>query len=257
MKIRPSLAIAFAVFVGYVVAWIGTARLIGGSDLEYGEAFKNLDDTRPLVYGLIAGASFGIIVTTAFGWWKEVLGERRTVTGWFKFIPLIMFVAIAATTDWGNFGDIDGSLLAWSAAAGILVGFSEELTFRGLEVVNGRKANMTEARVYLISTVLFGAIHVPNFVLGADIGPAIGQAFVAATTGSLFYIARRTTGTILVPMILHGLWDFTLFAASDDFAFGNARIVVSLGLFVAFVATRKHFFGTGAEPEVDAEPATA
>ncbi|MGI9646877.1 MAG: CPBP family intramembrane glutamic endopeptidase [Ilumatobacteraceae bacterium] len=257
MKVRPSLAVALAVFVGYVVVWIGTARLIGGSDLEYAEAFKNLDDTRPLVYGLIAGALFGIIVTTAFGWWKEVLGERRTVTGWFRFIPLIVFLAIAATTDWGNFGNIDGSLLAWSAAAGILVGFSEELTFRGLEVVNGRKAKMTEAKVCLVSTVLFGAIHVPNFVLGADIGPSIGQAFLAATTGLLFYISRRTTGTILVPMILHGLWDFTLFTTGDDFSFGNARIVVSLALCIAFLATRKHFFGTEVEPEVAAEPATA
>lgn len=253
MNIRPSLKLAIAIFVGYVIAWIGVARVAGGSDLQYGEAFKNLDDTRPLVYGLIGGAVFGVVVASVLGWWKDILREERRASGWFKFIPLILLVAVLITTDWGNYGNIEGSLLAWTVAAAVLVGFSEELTFRGLEVVNLRKASMSEARVCAISSVLFGLIHVPNFILGADVGPSIVQALLATATGSLFYVVRRTTGTILVPMALHGVWDFTLFSSGEDFNLSGLRIVISLVVFIAFIATHRRFF----DAEQPAEHAVA
>jgi membrane protease YdiL (CAAX protease family) len=88
---------------------------------------------------------------------------------------------------------------------------------------------------------------VPNAFLGAPLGEAIFQVLLAAFTGgTLFYLLRRATGSIVVAMVAHGLWDFTLFTAADDYGGGAVRVVVAALLAIAFFATREYAFG---EPE--------
>ena len=64
---------------------------------------------------------------------------------------------------------------------------------------------------FLISA-LFGMSHLINIARGANRAATIGQVFTAFLAGTVFYILRRTTGSLVWAMLLHGLWDFSVFA---------------------------------------------
>ena len=88
------------------------------------------------------------------------------------------------------------------------VGFTEELMFRGIGVVAFRRMGLTEARVALDSSVVFGAVHLSNaLATGAS---AIVQAIAVSLTGYFLYLTRRWAGVIWVAMIVHGSQDFLI-----------------------------------------------
>ncbi|HEX5924919.1 MAG TPA: CPBP family intramembrane glutamic endopeptidase [Baekduia sp.] len=100
---------------------------------------------------------------------------------------------------------------------------------------------MTEGRVALWSSLVFGLVHVSNAI---GQGPqAFAQAAIVSTSGYFFYLGRRAGGTILLPMLAHGLWDFSIFSSlvgSDVKAYiGMAVIILAqLGLIVVLVRRR-------------------
>ena len=75
-------------------------------------------------------------------------------------------------------------------------------------------------------------------------GPgAFGQAFVTALMGYGFYLVLRVSGVILVPILVHALWDFGLSSANigpDAAVYGAAGItsVVTVALAVILVVRR-------------------
>ena len=50
------------------------------------------------------------------------------------------------------------------------------------------------------------------------------QVFFAFLAGTVFYILRRVTGSLWWAMLLHGLWDFSVFAAGVGTASDIAAI---------------------------------
>ena len=44
------------------------------------------------------------------------------------------------------------------------------------------------------------------------IGPTVTQVLLAFGAGTIFYIIRRVTGSLIWAMVRHGLWDFSTFA---------------------------------------------
>lgn len=245
MKTKPSMPLVVGLWLGYIVVWIGTAAVLQPDGADFEDAFSDLANSRYLVYGLVAGVIYGAVVATVFGWWRGIFADdRKTIapaTGWHRFVPAIVFVLILATTDYPGLADLDTELLGWIIAAGVLVGISEELMFRGNTIVALRGIPVPEERVWLVSSVLFALIHVPNFVLGAPPAGAIVNAVIAFFGGTVFYVMRRTSGSILIAMLGHGLWDFTLFSA-DNNVYGGIRTPVYLILAIAIIATRRNLF---------------
>jgi membrane protease YdiL (CAAX protease family) len=90
------------------------------------------------------------------------------------------------------------------------VGFGEEMITRGSMIV-GLRSRFGETRVWLISTLLFSALHVPNVFFGLPPVSLIFQLLLTFIMGSGFYVIRRVSGTLILPMVLHGLWDSSLF----------------------------------------------
>lgn len=121
------------------------------------------------------------------------------------FMALAALITIA-TTDRSQ----TTSAMVWLILVGsVLVGFCEELATRGI-LVTGFRAAWTEPRVWLVSTLLFALMHLPNWVFGA--GPAAAaQVVLAFLSGSMLYLTRRLTGSLVPAMLLHGLWDFSTF----------------------------------------------
>lgn len=56
----------------------------------------------------------------------------------------------------------------------------------------------------------FGLIHGLNFFNGQDIVTTIQQVIFAALAGGVYYTIFRKSGFLVVPMIIHWLWDFSL-----------------------------------------------
>jgi uncharacterized protein len=72
-----------------------------------------------------------------------------------------------------------------------------------------------EVLVWLVTSFAFGIMHMINGLLGQPLVPTIQQAAQAFVFGTTFYILRRTTGTLIWAMVLHGLWDFSVFATGN------------------------------------------
>jgi hypothetical protein len=55
-------------------------------------------------------------------------------------------------------------------------------------------------------------MHLVNVLAGLPVVTTAEQAVNAFLFGTALYILRRTTGSLLWCMALHGFWDFSLFA---------------------------------------------
>lgn len=225
MRVTPRPWIGLAVWAGYVIV-IVTVTLLSG--VPFPEIGTSADSTwRGAVMDLAAGGAGLAIVATALGWWRPALFEQhRSHHKWPIFVPMIMLVAVIinfANTDWSQF---DASFLFSLISLGVLVGFSEELMARGL-VLTAFRARLHEGWVWFLTSLLFGLMHLANAFLGSPLDTSISQAMMAFASGTAFYILRRVTGSLIWAMLLHGLWDVSLFAS------GHAPLGPPLGSILA------------------------
>lgn len=73
--------------------------------------------------------------------------------------------------DWGT---VQAGLLLVVIASGVLVGFAEEMLFRGVFLRSLRTNGRTEAVAALWTAIAFGLFHLPNLLVGS--GPTqLGQ----------------------------------------------------------------------------------
>ena len=246
MRVKPSVPIGIAIAVVYMAVFGGLFALSG---VDYDAVADSPENVRnAIVIPLAVAAVLLVIVTSVFGWWRPVLRERRRAGGWLIAVPIVIFLALLAGLDYANLADLDTELLLWIGVAVALVGFCEELVYRGLLVVSFR-STLAEPMVWLWSSVAFGLLHSINFLLGQDLGPTIQQVIVTFIIGSAFYISRRATGMLVVPMILHLMWDYSSFTQSEGHTLGALPQTIGVILVIAaLTAGRKHLFGTSEDP---------
>jgi membrane protease YdiL (CAAX protease family) len=95
-----------------------------------------------------------------------------------------------------------------------MVGFSEELAFRGVLWGAARKALPFWAGFLLVSAV-FGSVHVLNAVLTGELAAAGVQALNAFMSGAAYLAIRIRTRSIIPIMVIHATWDFVVFLAGS------------------------------------------
>jgi membrane protease YdiL (CAAX protease family) len=122
----------------------------------------------------------------------------------------------------------------------ILVGFTEELTTRGL-LLTALRSRLSEVWVWFLTSALFALMHLMNALSGQAILPTLQQVGAAFLGGTIFYILRRTTGSLIWAMVLHGLWDFSTFAVAHgapgpSAGFGSILYLIAGVLALASVA---------------------
>lgn len=210
MRVTPRLWIGLAIYVGYVLVIYVVSKLSGVAYTDIGTSAEFT--WRGAVLDLAVGAILLAITTWLLGWWKPALFERkRSHHKWPIFVPALMLILAVVNlfnTDWSQF---DPSFLLSLLALGLAVGFCEELMSRGL-LLTAFRSRLPEVWVWLLTSLLFGGMHLINAALGAPLTGTLGQVVIAAMTGTSFYIVRRVTGSLIWAMALHGIWDISAFS---------------------------------------------
>jgi uncharacterized protein len=233
IRIRPRVWIGVAVYLGYIVVVFAVQSISGIRYPDLGLSGANLFLGAGL--SLMVGAVLLAITTSLLGWWRPALFDRhRSRHRWPIIAPAIMVVALVlnlASTDWASY---DVAFLGASVVL-ILVGFTEELTTRGL-LLTALRSRLSEVWVWLLTSALFGLMHLINIAAGQDVGTTLQQVGLAFGGGTIFYILRRVTGSLIWAMALHGLWDFSTFAVGHGTPGPAAALGGIIAVLVAFAS---------------------
>lgn len=163
-------------------------------------------------------------------------------------MPVIFLVGIVLGIDYPQLADNGLGFTLALLLATQLVGWGEEGLFRGIGVTVPRDHGLTERRVALWSSVVFGAVHLSNAV-GRGAG-AIPQAVIVSFAGYFFYLVRRVSRGNVLNSVIHGLFDFALLSVSaiavdqEPYAGMAAPILVYPIVLVLVLVRRRHI-----EPE--------
>lgn len=247
-RVRPRVWIGLAVYLAYTALVFVIQLASGVPYTDFGDSGSNLFFGAGL--SLIIGAVFLAITTTLLGWWRPVLFDRKRSVRWPIIAPAIMVVAALlnlGATDWQSY---DGTFLAASIVL-LLVGFTEEVTTRGI-LLTGFRSRLSEGWVWFLTSLLFALMHLTNAFSGQPLLPTVQQVLFAFFAGTVFYIARRTTGSLVWAMVVHGLWDFSVFAVTHGTPNGIAVLasfLQSAAFLVAAVSVA--FVIRGAQERVD------
>ena len=236
MRIHPTPRLAVLIGLGYVVMFIGLSWALGGSMADLGSAAA----VRPFVLALAIGALVLTMLATWLGWWPAVLHDEHRLGGIVRAAPVVWVVVIGIALVLGQAWTLPGDRLAWTIALAILVGFAEEVAYRGLVLV-GLRATMTEGRAFLVMTLLFAVLHTPNMLLGAPPAGALVQTVLAFLGGTGLYLIRRTTGSIIPAILLHSAWDLAAFTSTNP-ATGLVQLLGNGVVFVIFLVALRRVF---------------
>lgn len=235
-RVAPSPWVAAVVVVVYVVAVFGLQLSTG---IEYAEWTSTVDNgIRAALIPLAVGAAV-VLGFAVWSRWDMLWRDPRTLelTTAMKVALWFFVLAIVAKLVATSWADVELPLLMVILGIGVLVGFAEEMLFRGIVLRSLRTGGRDEARAALWTAVAFGLFHAPNLL----VAPATqaGQVVVAALTGVSLYVFRRYRGMIVVAMVAHGTWDVASFLAGvGDSVIGDVVNVALLpvGVIIGIVA---------------------
>ena len=238
MRVTPRPLLGLVALLVYLVIIVVIQGTSGIPYTELSASAANLwrDPILSIAVASVAVAA----LATWWGWWKPALFERTRARRWTIVAPafvLVLALFNLVFTKWSNIG-VD--FVVAGLVVGVLVGFGEEFTTRGLLLV-GLRARIREVFVWLFTCLAFGLIHGVNILLGAPVASTLQQIVLAAAQGSAFYALRRVTGSLIWAMTLHGLWDFSVFMIGTS---GGANPLGILTLVSAVVSVIFGFLAT-------------
>ncbi|HQR70152.1 MAG TPA: CPBP family intramembrane metalloprotease [Burkholderiaceae bacterium] len=190
---------------------------------------------RPLIESVTHGISWNLVmavallaVVTVVMRWRDLkfvapapMGSLRVL--WFPALYLLFFASLPAVI-----GLPPARTLLFVIMNTMLVGLSEEWMFRGV-LFQGLRSRLALWPAILLTSALFGAVHVMNVVTTGQLGEAVVQAVAAFMSGMVMIALLIRTGSIWVPIVYHALWDFGTFVVSVGSAASGPPIDVTQG----------------------------
>jgi len=207
----PMLACVMVVYLSILQG--GTLLLTKNQHYSYAE-FPTIESIiRSVMIPVGLSVVFVSVVILWLGWWKRIFNESNRLSIWAWIVPILMVLSIIVVTNYPVLAEVSPLMVISLLASVILVGIGEELMFRGVVLETMRQVDRaTELKAALWTALIFGGVHISNiFTEGAT---ALLQAVIVSVSGLFFYVAYRVSGTLLVPIVLHAAWDFSLFSGN-------------------------------------------
>ncbi len=244
----PTRSLPYGWFAVIVIAYLAVIKGVGYIAGQVWDPNDGLYTTRDVIVQmwvpLGAAFVFTYAVVTALRWWDPVLRERNRVQRWVWAVPIIFAVCIAAAIDYGDLADKNIGYILALLVATQFVGWGEEGMFRGIGITTLRSHGLTEGRVALWSSIIFGAVHISNALTG-EISRALPQAIAVSFAGYFFYLIRRVSGGNALNSVIHGLFDFSIITGTmividqDPYAGSAAAIAAYLVVGVLLIVRRR------------------
>ena len=245
-----------------IVSWVIYIAIILGigffTDVDYDKLGESTTSLFQAVVLPVAIASIAMaLMATWLGWWKPALRDRQAAKHKWPIIATVCVVAIAAiNTINAPFGDLGAQWILYAAAGTLLVGFGEEMANRGLLLV-GFRGRLGEGWVWLLTSVMFGIMHAGNALNGQSIGDTMQQVGFTMVAGTIYYITRRVTGTLIWAMLVHAFWDFGSIAFAQSSADAPAIVFILNLLSYLAALVGVYFVIKGAKEKLGASEGSA
>jgi membrane protease YdiL (CAAX protease family) len=168
-----------------------------------------------LVYCLSVASIFLLAAVAYTGWWREVgLQPDGTTSNFMVLIaPGLAVIVIWVVAFRRRLPE--GTTLLLAGVNTLLVGFSEEVMFRGI-LFHATETFFGYAWAVAITAAVFGLMHALNGLITGKPVRAVEQAFLTILFGFWIGAVRLYLSTIYPLIIIHWLWDFGLFAAAPS-----------------------------------------
>ncbi len=246
-RLKPSVRSALILVVLYAAAVVAVAA---SSSTNYNDWFDSAHNTWRTPVPMLYVGWVAILGFLAYAKWGMTVfrDTQRLPMPRVLWIPVIvMVVGIVLRFIGEPWGDVSGSFFLAVLLVGIGVGFAEETVFRGVLLRGLRDGVRPEYQVAFLSSGIFGLFHLTNILFGGPVLSTLGQVVLAGLSGVTFYLVRRGTGALVPAMVMHGLFDMSLFLQGGGTpdnaisAIGYAVVIVSYALGVwALLWLRKH-----------------
>ncbi len=168
--------------------------------------------THGISWNLAMAVGLLVLVTLTMHWRDLKFVAPRPASSlralWFPALYLLFFALLPAVLGLPPAGTL--LFLAMNTA---LIGLSEEWMFRGV-LFQGLRSRLTMWPAILLTSLLFGAVHVLNVITTGQLAEAVVQAVAAFMSGMVLLALLIRTGSIWVPIVYHALWDFGTFVTS-------------------------------------------
>ena len=205
-----------AVYLGLYLGAGWVAGQLFGDSVDAENVFATAQSvfvalTLPLVVGSLLLAAFVFSV----GWFKPLFARQPIAGRWWMWIAPVVIVASIVLRFLGiPYRDYGVSVVLVTLATGLLIGFAEEILTRGIVVKMMRDAGHGEWIVMVVSSLIFALLHSANILSGMAAVTVVLTVVYTFGFGVCMYLTLRVTGNLIWPMLVHGMYDPTLFLAT-------------------------------------------
>ena len=213
---RPRRRVAYVGFALVVLVYLAIIQL-GGLLVQHASGEDSATTTRGVFFAMAVPLGVALVFTAAvvaaLGWWRPVLNDDRPVQRWLWLVPGLFVVAIGVGIDYSALAEKDLGFILLLLLVTQFVGWGEEGMFRRVGVTVLRDHGLSEGKVALWSSVIFGAVHLTNAIgHGAS---AVPQAIAVSLAGYFFYLIRRVSRGNALNSVIHGLFDFSILSGTS------------------------------------------
>lgn len=211
----------------FAIIWIVAYCVICGT------VRGNFSDDSPIMLATLALFTAGILFFIKLNHLEKkygLCGIEGKASDYLFFIPAFI---LATGNLWGGFGiAYDGVKQVFAVVSMLLIGFVEELIFRGFLFRYLLKKDPVPVAIS-ISAVTFGIGHIVNLFTGQASLETVIQIVFAIAWGFLFTFMFYKSGSLVISVIVHSLVDvFSKFSSPSKstttaYVYVGATIVIS------------------------------
>jgi membrane protease YdiL (CAAX protease family) len=163
------------------------------------------DATTLRFIGKVIISLLAATLITMLGWWKDIgFTLRLNWREWLSYLPLLILPALSAFVS--DFQVTSPAQITFFVLFAFAIGFAEEVIVRGIFL----RIFFPKGRIHavLMSSLIFGLMHLGNLLIGADLGITLTQVVYATLIGIAFAGVMSYGRSIWPLIVIHALVDF-------------------------------------------------